>query len=191
MRTLILLVSSYILSLAGSVGHAQGTIIFNNLGNTDPSPAAMANGLVFLQGGLLSQDINFELLAGSSGVALQPIHTWLVSDGSAKGIATGAGHFADPSGSIFTIPGVPVSGFAAVRIIAWAGNYPNVMSASLAGAPIGEVGFPYTAEGGGTTPASLDGMPALYVSVIPEPSSFTLGLVGVALLLLRSRSQVR
>ncbi len=89
--------------------HAQGLIAFNNLANDNPSFSADTGGLVYLWNPgleLLNQDVNFQLSAGPTPDSLTPIATWLLSDGSAKGIATGAGHFADPSGATYAIPGV-------------------------------------------------------------------------------------
>jgi hypothetical protein len=174
---------------------AQGTIAFNNLANNDPFIGAKSGGLVFLYGssgwGLLNEDVNFELEAGPNGAisSMQPIHTWLISDGSAKGIAVGGGHFADPSGGTYVIQGVPVGYNALIDIYAWEGNFGNYMDAVAAGEPNGFVTF-YNRTGGAGTPASLVNMPAFGLSVIPEPASLALFLAGAGALLLWHRRRV-
>ena len=195
MKNLIPIVSFSAFCLASLEVYPQGTIVFNNLSNSNPSPTAAANGLVFLPNAdfslsLLNQDISFDLTAGPNAAFQQTIHEWLVSDGSARGIATGGGHFADPSGSIFTIPGVAPGGTAWVEIFVWAGNYPTALAAMQDGAPIGIVSFQNTTGGGAAPPASLVEMPALVLTpFIPEPSSLAIGLLGAVLLVLRGRKR--
>ncbi len=62
--------------------HAQGTIAFNNLANNDFSMGAQSGGLAHIftptppsggSWGLLNEDMNFELYAGSSPDSLQPV----------------------------------------------------------------------------------------------------------------------
>lgn len=165
---------------------AQGTIAFNNLGNT--------TGLVSINygsgWGLLNEDVNFALVAGPNGAALQLIHEWLLSDNSAKGISVGGGHFADPSGGVFAIPGVPAGASAIVEVLAWAGNYDRLIDASAAGLPTGNVVFRNPTGGNGTPASSLVGMPALEMTWIPEPSSLTLALVGAVAWRLSRRGKV-
>ena len=55
---------------------------------------------------LLDQDLNFTLAAGPNAGALMLLHTWLLSDGTAKGINVAPGRFADPLAAVFVIPGV-------------------------------------------------------------------------------------
>ncbi len=154
--------------------YAQGTIAFNNMGNNA--------GLVSINYGsgwkLLNEDFNFALVAGPNGAALQLIHEWLLSDNTAKGISVGAGHFADPSGGVYAIPGVPAGASAVVEVVAWAGNYDRPDDASAAGLPTGNVVFRNPTGGNGAPASSLVGMPALDMMYIPEPSPLTLALVG-------------
>jgi hypothetical protein len=195
MRNLILFVCCA-LGLAPTAVYPQGTIMFNNLSNTDQSPAATTGGLVFYLDpstpySLLNKDVNFVLLAGPSLSQQQVIHTWLVGDGSARGIVTGPGHFADPTGRIFTIPGIAAGGTAFLTIDAWAGNYPTGLDAMWAGAPVGSVSFGTTTGGAGAPPPSLVWMPAFVISVIPEPSVLAIGLAGGILLTLHRRNLLR
>ncbi len=166
---------------------SQGTIVFNNLANQDASPGATSGGLVFLapvmdtrDAVLMSEDINLQLWGGPNAQMLQPIHTWLLSDNSAKGIIVEGGHFADPSGGVYAIPGVQAGTPAMLAVDAWLGNYDSLAAAAAAneGLTIGHtVPFWNPTGGGGASASSLVDMPALVVYV-PEPSSLTLVLVG-------------
>jgi hypothetical protein len=183
MNKLILVSCCFALNIAPSELYSQGTIVFNNLSNNDPSPAAPANGLVFLNinssWSPLNEDVNFQLVAGPNGLDMHVLHTWLIGDGSAAGITTGSGHFADPTGSIFSIPGVNAGSPAVVAIEAWAGNYPSMSSALAAGEQSGIVIFSSQTGGNGAVPVSMIGMPALGLSIVPEPSALAIGLLGV------------
>lgn len=154
--------------------HAQGFIKFNNL--------PPATGVVYLfnekpQGVMpVNQDINFQLLAGADPSSLQPVHRWLLSDGSAAGINITPGRFEDPSHAIFEIPGVQPGEAAYVVIFAWAGNF-NTWDAT---------GFHGVAEffnptGTADAAPGLTGMPSFIIG-IPEPSAFALFLLSVSLL---------
>jgi len=159
-----------------SEAHAQGTILFNNLGNSDASLDAPSNGLVFMcwctntfgpgPWNPVDQDVNFQLWAGSNGSSLQLIHTWLLSDGSAKGISAGAGHFADPAGAVYSIPGVQAGTQVYIEICAWPGNYDRILDAQWQGVPVGWADFRNPIGGNGAPPTSLVGMPTLGMSVV-------------------------
>ncbi len=204
MKTLKPLALTAVIALLWTPGaRSQGTIEFNNLANQDASPGAANGGLVFLAPGLYlpppvskpvlaDQDMNFQLLGGPNAQMLQPIHTWLLSDNSAKGIIVGPGHFADPSGGVYAIPGVQAGTPAMLQILAWQGSYDSLAAAARALAPYGWSGpFWNPTGGGGASASSLVDMPALIVYV-PEPSSLTLALVGaVACQLSRRRFESR
>ena len=134
---------------------------------------------------------NFELIGGTTGPTLQSLHTWLISDGSARGIAVGGGHFADPGGGTYVIPGASPGGDAILIIRAWVGNYGSWIAAANAPGeePMGEVIFHNPVGGGGAPAASLVGMPALNLSSIPEPSPLAL-LAGAAAAVLAWRRRV-
>lgn len=198
-RPVLKRLASLLVVVTGLAGHAlaQGTIAFNNLANVNSSPYAHSGegGLAFLGSpsgfALLNQDINFELEAGRELGSLQPIYTWLLGDGSAKGIAVGGGYFADPSGGTYAIPGVPAGGDAIVEVRAWLGNYDNFADAIVANTPSGSVIFQNPTGGGGAPPASLVNMGALVVwSSIPEPAPVVLFMAGAGALLAWSRRRV-
>ena len=180
---------------------AQGTIAFNNLANNDPTMAAQSGGLVHMWTGsdlsfeLLNADINFALYESRTAdfSSLYPVHTWLLSDGSASGISVGGGHFADPSGGVYTIPGVAPGSEAYIGIAAWTGNYTSYEAALAAGSMTAcLVQFWNPTGGGGTPAASMLGMPALDVPhfVVPEPAPLALFLAGAGALLLWHRRRV-
>src|SRR5438552_1528895 len=93
--------------LVNWVGRANGqaTIVFNNLDKSD-GRVLVYSGHFTGDGTLLSRDLNFQLSAGPPGGPVNVIHTWLLSDGSAKGINVAPELFADPTSSVFVVPGV-------------------------------------------------------------------------------------
>jgi len=114
-----LLFATFLVASDASELSAQGYIRFDNI--------STSNGLVYLAsnvpgGLLLNQDVNFEMYAGATPFSYQPVHKWLVSDGSAVGINVAPGQFEDPSHSVFQIPGVQPGGIAYIAIGAWTGN---------------------------------------------------------------------
>ncbi len=200
-----LLPSLVIVLSAISRVHAQGTSAFNNLGNNDSSMYAQGGGLVYLYDppnapwpsgwGLLNKDLNFSINVGSSTDIYNrpPDHTWLISDGSASGIAVGGGRFADPSGGVYAIPGVAPGSAAFILLKAWTGDYDRWELAAVTGESIGSVAFWNPTGGAGGPAASLVGMPALTLGgreLIPEPSSLALLSVGAAALLACRRRRV-
>ncbi len=109
--------------------HAQGTIAFNNLANDNYSMYAKSGGLVYIYDppgapwpsgwGLLNKDLNFSINVGSSAEIpplRPPDYTWLIRDGSARGIVVGGGRFSDPSGGVYAVPGVPPGSAAFIFI---------------------------------------------------------------------------
>ena len=164
--------------------NAQGYIAFNNL--------PPANGLVYLAsdipgGLLLNQDVNFELFVGASPFNKQSIHKWLVSDGSASGINVGPGQFADPSDSVFEIPGVRLGGTAYVELWAWIGDFTTFQAALRVGAA-GTTAFPNPTGTFDSAPG-LTGMQSFVIG-IPEPSVLVLAGAGVIALLACRRRRV-
>jgi hypothetical protein len=113
----------------------QGTILFNNL---DPS-----NGKVLVSTGpgaqtLLDRDLNFSLhveVPRAGPVVFE--RSWLLADGTAKGINVRPGVFDDPSHSVIVLPGISPGEAAIVIIEAWAGEHPTFFAALNAGALAG------------------------------------------------------
>ncbi len=192
MKTLINLVAAVSILACASSMHGQGTISFDNLANNNPSMSASSGGLVFLQvaDGVrpLNQDLNFELLAGVKPLGVMTsLDKWLLSDSSAKGISVGGGHFADPSRSVFVVPGVPPYGNAWLELDVWVGMY-NSLNAALVNGGLGVSVYFWNPTGASGQVADLTGMPAV-VLAIPEPSMLSFVVTGaIAFLLLRRRS---
>ena len=178
---------------------SQGLITFDNVGNNNLTWSATTGGRVFIgfpvfcgPWTLQNQDINYELLAGYDAAHLTPVATWLISDGSAHGIALGDGVFVDPSGRSYRVPWAATPPPATMLdIFAWDGTADNPLLAATMGDHVGHTG-PFLNPVGGigsppSVPADLTGMPALLIGV-PEPSSLPLAVAGgVAVLALRRR----
>jgi hypothetical protein len=201
------------LSCSSAFGSFTGGIFFDNTDNTSLNPLATTNGLVWINSGSgpvwLNQDINMELLCGTSAGTLAQLtnlnydgnpldngpqySTWLLSVGTADGIGTffGDGQFIDPYGDEWVTYQTPTSGASFdFQILAWTGNYNTyaaAYAASASGTPgiyVGEtpVFLQATATGIGIPPDMVS-MPALILArAVPEPSTLFLtaaGLVGL------------
>jgi len=179
MKRLLLVLSVLSLSLGvDRSGYAQGTIVFNNLGPNDGKVFTLFTG----QGSLLNQDLNFSLFVHRGGPSVrETVRTWLLSDGTARGINVGPGLFADPTQSVIVLTETSPGFEVVVSIGAWAGNYPTWEAASSAGIEWGEsTWFRMVAGTLEAPPASLVGMPDFPVG-IPEPRILSLAMVGMAL----------
>jgi hypothetical protein len=178
-------VAIFLAALATGV-YAQGHVALDNHINEEwndsTNPFATIHGLFWLSTAgipvLINQDFNAAFYAGTDPGALPLIARFLLSDGTAVADnAFAPGTFIDPTLNVYTIPGAYVSAF--FQIQAWTGNFDSYAAAVSAGAPTAQssvfldsVGVPPT------PPAPLTGMPAMVLSVIPEPS--TTALVGFA-----------
>jgi hypothetical protein len=172
---------------------AQGEILLNNINNTSTDPFATANGLYWLSTGgtpaLIDQDFNAAFYAGPDPSSLSLIATFLLSDGSANADNMWApGTFIElPPFKVHRIPGAFLSAF--FQIQAWTGNFNSYAAAVSGGAPAAQ--SPVFAHPLNIPPGpafGLDQMPAMVLSVVPEPSVISLlALGGIAISLLRSQ----
>lgn len=92
-----------------------------------------------------------------------------------------------------TIPGVPENGTAQVKVVAWLSSLAPTYEAAVA-ANAGEWGesgqFLVQTGGGLTPPQPLLGLKGFFInSLIPEPSSAALGLLGAGIVTLVRRRQ--
>jgi len=179
---------------ACSVGaFAQGTITFDG--------TASASGLVSI-GGVLDTtiDVNAELLYSSTGAAgtFSPVVTLLLGGSPTSGpglgqvgYATGditdfaSGQLYSDQGASFIIPAIAPSTAAFFEVQAWMGgnSYATATEAGTS-AVFSEV----LTAASSPTQASLDTMPALNITPIPEPSTLAMAGVGlVSMLLLRRK----
>jgi hypothetical protein len=169
--------------------YGQGTLVFNNLGANN-GKVGVAN-LVDGQVGpprLLDQDLNFRLVIYPFKLGGSPLfeRSWLLSDGTAKGINVGPGLFADPSHSVFVLPGnTPGTGITVLMYV-WEGNFPTLDDAVIAGAGTANAGFPMLTGSIEAPPVSLDRMPIIGITLkgVPEPQTVSLAIFGTALLVL-------
>jgi len=186
----LILSAALMIGLGASV-YAQGTIQFDNSNNTSSDPNASSGGLFWLAGATttaLNQDVNAELLGGSTATSLQPIITVLLSDGTATGDMALGGGLLVTDGHSYNVPGTSANGTGFFEVEAWLGNYSSLAAAIAAGSPNGTSAVFSNPLGGGATPGTtLTGMPAVVLTV-PEPGTFALaGLGAAALLIFRRR----
>jgi len=197
----LVLSTAMVVGLAASV-LAQGTILFDSSANTGAAANATVNGQWwdnFTSPGnpvLLSQDVNAQLLAGTSAGSLTPIATLLLSNNSATGDITAFapqnGSFIDNSTTVYSVPGTTVSGTAFFEVLAWVGPFSSYAAAVAGGAAHGDSGVFSNPTGGPnppnpTVPApGLPNMPAVVLSV-PEPGTIALAGLGLASLLVIRR----
>lgn len=202
------------LAVAFAVGaFAQGTVTLDNSANTSLSTSATANGLVWIganvgsavllgsptdpylaQSAVISgnpgeDDVNVQLLGGSSAGSLSVISTWLYSDTTAFGdniyaLAPTYGVLLDPLGATLAVPNVAVGTTATLEVLAWTGNYNTYAAAAAAGQYVGTTGaFSNPTGGNGAPPAppsGLGGLPALVLTPVPEPTTFAMMGLGLA-----------
>jgi hypothetical protein len=162
--------------------YAQGEIILANVDNTSTDPFATANGLYWLSTGgtpvLIDQDFNAAFYAGADSSSLPLIATFLLSDGTAVHDNTyGPGTFIQTRSNVYRIPGAFLSAF--FQIQAWTGNSNSYAAAVSGGAPAAQSPVfvnPLNIPPG--APVDLDKMPAMILSVIPEPSTISLLVMG-------------
>lgn len=181
--------------LASTDAQSQGTIAANNI-NGSGTLFSTSFGLFFevTDAPYTATPINVTILGGPNSSSLVPIVTL---SGPNALVLVGPGRFSDPSGGIYTIPGVAQEQPATLQVLAWKGS-----AATFAGAdPAQDVFYPFDGTNfvigrpftflnptGGTTPASLDGMPAMWrILDVPEPPAKALAAVGIGIVVLLSR----
>jgi len=203
------------MAVAFAVGaFAQGTVTLDNSANTSLSTSATGNGLVWIGANVGSavllgsptdpniaassaitgnpeDDINVQLLGGSSAGSLSVIATWLISDTTAWGdniYAQGNqyGDILDPLGNTYSVPHVAVGTTATLEVLAWAGTYTSY-AAAVGNTYVGSTGVFSNPTGGAGAPpgppAGLSGMPALVLTPVPEPTTFAMIGLGLASML--------
>ena len=164
--------------------HAQGTVSFKNL-NSNPvinAPVILSDGVTKASG----PQYMAALLAGQSANNLYPIATTPFLTGGA------AGYFA---GGVQSIPFVPGGGIAFIQLEFWNATAFNTWQVAQASGLPNAWGqsfiFPVvTGDPNATppaTPAFLTGLGTspIFLTLIPEPSSFVLAGLGLAIFALR------
>jgi hypothetical protein len=181
-----LLVLTSILALTGSA-LGQGTVNFINFGI---SPAF--DGRVTTAAGEAAGDTYWgQLFAGADAGSLAAVGTPVqFSNNASTGAGTGI-----VNGGTVTIPGIAAGGPAAVQLRAWAAASGSSWDEAAAN-PTGEFGTSNTvtlaATGDPTalppgTPVALAGLEAFTLTVVPEPSTWALLVLGLGALAIRRR----
>jgi len=175
--------------------YAQGTVTLDNANNFGAPLSAATGGSIYLNGALLNQDVNVQLMGGTNASSMVTIATLLLSNGTASGdysFLGNPGQFADPNGLNYSIPGVPLNGTGFLELFVWAGTGTSYASATIRGAS----GVYSSLTGGGSVggappnPAVSigDAMPSFNVVTAPEPATLAIcGLGAASLLLFRRR----
>lgn len=179
---------------------AQGTIAADNLNGTGASTAT-SFGLFFASNGTAynGASINMVVLGGSSAGSLSPIATFT---GGGAAINFGAGVFADPAGLTYPVPNVALGGTAVLQVLAWLGSANSYGTAAVSQQFWAYNGTTYVdastftfnnpTGGGGSPPGppkSMDGMPAMRLQAVPEPTTVALAGLGIASLLIFRRKK--
>lgn len=198
MKKLILTGIAVVALAASSL--AQGTIALDNLNGTGGNTAT-SFGLFFdAAGAPYAGNVNVTLLGGANAGSMQPIATLL---GANALLGIGGGIALDPMGATYIVPGVALGSSAVISVLAWIG--PAATYGAAADLPGANVFLPWNGSayvdarglafnnptgGGGDPPGppkSLDGMPAMRLGIVPEPSSLALLGLGVLGLLFRRK----
>jgi hypothetical protein len=160
---------------------AQGVIELGNPLNNSRDPAATSNGLVWTSRGgapsLIYEDFNVAFYIGATSNDLPLVSLSLLSNGTASGDCWDYGIFHVQHPDAYAVPGG--ENLAFVRIQAWTGNYNSYDAAAAGGGLV--VQTPVFSNQIGVPPGfpmQLFSMPAMVLSVVPEPS--TTALVGFA-----------
>ena len=171
------------------VSHAQGTVNFANAGAGFNAQVYIdvVGGSQFAGAGYMAQ-----LLLVGAGGSLTPV-------GNVANFIAGAnGYF---NGGAVTVPGVAAGATATFQVFAWNGAsgqaaYAPALAAWQAGLIYGGFSLPdpagVTIATGGAgnppgPPAGLVGLQPWAVTIVPEPSTIALGIIGGLALLLRRR----
>jgi len=192
MKKLILTGALAVTIAAGAM--AQGTVTLDNANNFGAAMGALTGGSIYLNGALLNQDVNVQLMGGASAGSMTTIATLLLSNGTAVSdysFLGNPGQFADPNGLNYSIPGVALNGTAFLELFVWTGttSYANALAS-------GNSGIYSSVTGGGSVggappnPAVSigDAMPSFNVVPVPEPATLAIcGLGAASLLLFRRR----
>jgi len=168
----------------------QGTITANNI-NGIGTPTSTDFGLFFDFNPVLYEatPINVTILGGPDPNSLSHIVTLSGLDAL---VLVSPGRYTDPSGGIYTIPGVAQGQLATLQVLAWVGSAATFGEANPAVdvfSPFGGTSyvpptrFTFSNPTGGFTPSSLDGMPAMWrILDAPEPTVLGLLILGGVLL---------
>ena len=146
--------------LTSSPMEGQGLVKMDNLSTN--------SGLVSYFSVLLAQDVNVQLNGGPKATGIKPIHTWLLSDGSAWGINVAPGRLADPQHAVYAVPDVAPGDPAFILLQIWPGMFKSYNDALTAGAPVGQTEF-FNPTGQAGTEPDLVSMPSWGLAALETP----------------------
>jgi len=172
MKKLLVAIAAVLVTAAS---YGQGQINFNNrvAAANISAPVTLPGGAgAGTEAGMKTQ--LFLVGAGGTKTAVGDVGTFRATPAAATG-------FMSQSVTVI-VPGIDVGGSATVVMRAWNG-------ATYEGSLIYGESAPVTVTlGGGTgVPADLVGLQGFVLTVVPEPSTIALGVLGAAALLLRRR----
>lgn len=175
----IAIVATTLLTAVASYG--QGTVNFANAGATFNAP------------------VHVDTITGANAGTTYMAQLLLVQGTSLTAVGSAAtfvapGYF---NGGVVTVSQVAPGAQGTFEVFAWdstGGNssYATGLSAYTAGSIHGGYSNPVTITTGGvgspaTPPSPLDGLQTWAVTIVPEPSTIALGVLGIGALLLRRR----
>lgn len=172
-----------VLALTGVTAFGQGTVLFNNR-----YPANSIDAPVF-QGSLSGAKLDGSLFMGQLYAGVDKGALTAIGVPVAFRTGAGAGYI---TGGDIAVPGIAPGAAAWVQLRAWeTAKGSSFEASSAAGGFAGSsVAVQINLGGTGTPPGpgqSITGLQSFAVTVIPEPSTIALGLLGVAGLLIRRR----
>jgi len=184
----------------------QGVIYFDGSNNSSTSPTATSEGQVFLNGVLdTTTDINAELVYGTSAGNVSianSVVTLLLSSSATQGNSTLGetlsaagdvtffpGQLYDNSGTAYQFPTIAAGTSVFFDVYGWTGNYSSYAAALAGGALTGSSGvFSESLASATGTANDIEGMAALNLQAVPEPTTMALaGLGGLSLFFLRRK----
>ena len=178
MKKLLVTLAAVLVSVSS---FAQGTLIFNNRTQAGDAPVSRPGGAG--AGAGITAQLYLVPAGGGAPVPLTPTTTFRTGSAAAAYFVTEI--------NPFTITGIQAGQNATVRLRAWetaAGSY----EAAAAGGGLWGQSNDVTVQLGGTPPVgapiptpSLNGLQGF--TLVPEPSTMALGVLGAAALLFRRR----
>jgi MYXO-CTERM domain-containing protein len=172
-----LIITAAALMVAAAAAYGQGQFLFN----THDTSATPPNNVQFTFNGqpATGSDLFVQVLAGKDAASLAPVTGTLGSNLPLNRPAGKGAGYTNPFSDIYTVPGMAGGSSATVGYVAYQGSsYATAVNKSaltLATSPIALTEPP--------TPPSEVALGTQTVSIVPEPATWALGLLGLGSLL--------